>query len=238
MKIISLFLISIGILYASNIEVKQNIKALYKDVKLSEVQKDYILDNQEDNIDVINNISKKELIKFKKKTYIHEKNIIEFTLNPDNSIGKIKFLKHSNNRKIDKLTKSIIKSSRKKFIKPNGPVLIRYIFVYEIGETSNTDDNNNKPSKSSKYYQNISQGTTRFEYSSKEYVRIFKTSEDGFVNFSATPQLCATASLLSSSGRKIYTGITSWLFNTEIPKGKYKLLIKVRKTCDVHLQYQ
>lgn len=227
----------IGIVNGATIEVKQNMKALYKGVELTEVQEDYILDNQDENIEIINKVLKIETKKLKTKDFVHEKNVIEFVLNPDKTITKLRFLEKSNDRKIDKITKEIIKQASSKFNKPTEPTLMRFIFVYEIGKVTYSNDGTDKTSNKETYYQGIQSGTTRFEHSSEEYVRTFETSKDGFINLNEQPWACASVRLLTNKNQYIRTGITDNEFNAEIPKGKYKLLIKTKKTCDINLQY-
>ena len=43
--------------------------------------------------------------------------------------------------------------------------------------------------------------------------------------------------LLTINNQQVNTGVAPWYFNVEIPKGKYKLLIKTKKVCDVNIQY-
>ena len=194
--------------------------------------------NKDVNIEIINKILKIETKKLKTKDFIHEKNVIEFVLNSDGTISKLEFLKKSNDRKIDKITKEIIKQASSKFNKPIEPTLMRFIFVYEIGKATYYDNgSNNKTSNRETSYQEIQRGTTRFEHDSKEYVRTLETSKDGFINLNEQPWACASVRLLTNKNQYIRTGITDNEFNAEIPKGKYKLLIKTKKTCDINLQY-
>lgn len=227
----------------ANVDVTQNIRALYKGVKLNETQKDYILDNSDENIEILEKILNKEVKKLKTK-YLDEKNIISFKLKPNGDIRAIKFLKRSDNRKLDKATKKAIKKASKLFIKPDEETEIRYIMYYQIGSSqnvTNTYANNTSNVNTTNNLQPndkiILKGTTRFEHDSKEYVRVFETSHDGFINANTSPADCATVKLLTNKNQKVRTGYTPWTFNVEVPKGKYKLLIKTKKTCDVSLQY-
>lgn len=222
-------------LYA-NIEVSQNIRALYKGVKLTKKQKNYILDNQDYNINQLTKTLKKEL-KNKKPKYINEKNVISFILTPDGNITNINFLEKSNNHRINTITKKAIKKNANKFIKPKEITTIRFIIHYNKNQKYIKYENQSTTSeKKEPYYQNIPRGTTRFEYSSKEYVRTFEINEDEFVNATAD-NTCATLSLLTYKNQRIMSNYNPWSFNTALKKGRYKLLIKTKKTCDVNIQY-
>ena len=169
-----LLLILISILNA-DIDITQNMKALYKNVKLTEIQKDYILDNQDTNIDIVQKALKKEIKQFKN---LNEKNIISFILTPAGEVTKIKFLKTSNNRKLDRKTKKAITKASKVLVKPKEATEIRYIISYRVGQKPTYTNNSNETTTNNEeiYYPTISRGTTKFKHSSKEYVRIFKTS--------------------------------------------------------------
>lgn len=237
MKLTIIYIMLAAILNA-NIEVKQNMRALYKGVELSEVQENYILDNQDKNIEILKRFFQKETKQFKN---LNDKSVVTFILTPAGEINDIKFLKTSNNRKLDRATKKAIKKSAKKLLITKEKVELRYIISYTSQRKayySNYTKSNNTQRTREEYYQPISNGTTRFQHSSKEYVRVFETRRDGFVNASASPQTCITFKLLTYENQIIHTGYAPWQFNKEIPKGKYKLLIKTKQTCDVHLQYK
>jgi len=235
MKIlIILFLISN--IYA-NIDIHQNIRALYKGVELSEMQEDYILDYQDDNIEKLQKSLKKEIRNLKSK-YLNEKNIVTFELSPNGEVSKIKFLKFSNNRKLDRTTKKAIQKT--KFIKPNETTIMRYIISYNIGRSkrySNYEMANQRGN--SNHYQNIQRGTTNFNYQSAEYVRVFETSKDGFINLNTNPQQCMKKiTLLKENGQTMNVYAPSILgMNKEASQGKYKLLFQTKKDCKVNLQY-
>ena len=236
MKIIILGLLITFNLYA-NIIISQNIRALYKDVQLTETQKDYILDNQDENIDIFQKVLKKEMRKFKN---LHEKNIISFIIDPYRNVTKIRFLKHSENRKLDKATKKAIYKATALLARPTEKTEIRYIISYTKGQQERYENSNySSHSESKPYYKEISRGTTRFQHTSKEYVRIFETNEDGFINLNVSPNRCINKiTLLTMKNQKITTvGTYNAFINKEVPKGKYKLLIKTNKTCDVNLEY-
>ncbi len=235
--------ILLGLLLAfnlcANVEVSQNMRALYKGIKLTELQEDYILDNQDYNIDQIEKALKKELKTIKSK-YIDEKNVISFKLTQDGEIKHIKFLKKSDNRKINKITKQTINKTAKRFKRPKEDTIMRYIISFQKGRVTHVSSNSTTASNKKPYYQNISRGTTRFEHTSKEYVREFETSEDGFVNLSVSPQFCLDrVTLLTGKGQRIkMSGRYAMSINEEVPKGKYKILFKTHLTCNVNLEYQ
>ena len=173
MKIIIIFIMLIGIVNGANIEVKQNIRALYKGVELTEIQEDYILDNQDKNINIFKKILKEE-IRYLRLKYINEKNIVKFSISPSGKISNIKMLQKSHSRKIDRATKRAINKTI--FTKPKEKTELRYIITYRAGQTQNTDNYSNMQPADTKrktYYEKIFNGTTRFEHSSKEYVRVF-----------------------------------------------------------------
>jgi hypothetical protein len=238
-KIITILLIMINTLNAAYEEVNQNMKALYKDVDLTEIQENYILDNQDKNINILENIMKEEIKKIDTK-FMNDKNVIEFILNENGTIDKVKFLKKSDDRNLDKITEKIIEQASKKMMIPKEKTPMRFIFIYEIGQNIvNNQPNDNTNTVSSNTYEiPISRGTTRFEHTSKEYVRVFETNRDGFVNFNVSPTMCnKNVALLTEKGQKINHGYAYWNFNVEVPKGKYKLLVQTKQTCDVNLQY-
>ena len=114
---------------------------------------------------------------------------------------------------------------------------MRYIFYYQIGKVKNS----NSSSRSNEtYYKTIQKGTTRFYHRSEEYVRVFETSKDGFVNINVNPYNCIKLiTLLKDNGKKVAS--QAWYmssFNQEIMKGKYKLLIQTKDDCDVSIQYK
>lgn len=218
----------------ANVEIKQNIKALYKNVKLTEDQKDFIFDNQEDMKNIIYKIANQKLKKNKKGT-MNEKNVIEFTLTPKGEVSDFKYLKRSNKRKYDKQVKEIIVASAKKFPKPTVATPMRYIIKYnnmpkQTIQKVETTEIDQKPR-----YQRIPLGTSRFLYSSKEYVRVFKVSKDGYINISN--EMCANVTILTIQNQRIRTGPMWWRINEPIKKGNYKMLIKAKKKCDLNVQY-
>ena len=231
MKNIFLLLVSISI-YA-NINVTQNIRALYKDVKLTEVQKDYILDNQEMTVDLLQKEIRQETKALKQ---LDDKNIVSFVLTKYGEIKNIHFLVHSDIRKLDKKVKKSIMKIAHRLPRPKEDTELRYIIHYYKGQKVKHYSPATAHQRS--YEIEIARGTTRFEHSSKEYVRVFETSEDGFVNVSTKPQMCATIKILTNKNQLMHKfGAVPWEFNMEIQKGKYKILIKTNKTCDVSLQY-
>lgn len=238
MKIILLGLLLAFNLYA-NIEVSQNIRALYKGVKLTEIQENYILDNQDFNIDQLEKTLKRDLKAIRSK-YINEKNVISFILTPTGKITNIKFLRKSDSRKIDNITKKAINKNAKRFKKPKEDTIMRFIISFKKGKINRINSGTNSSSNIQQFYQNISQGTTRFQHQSKEYVRTFETHEDGFINLSINPFPCMQRITLLTSNNQLINvmGVYSSRMNKEIPKGKYKLLLKTKRTCNVNLEYQ
>jgi len=239
MKKIILIIFTITLLQA-NVEVRQNIKALYKNVKLSDQEINYILDNKEENYKRIEKASKNINKKYKNKI-INEKNVIEFILHKNGTKSDYKFLSNSDKRQIDKETKKILEKTN--FVKTIDDIKIRYIFIYKYGQdkisrqtnnSSNTNKNNKKP-----FYNNIERGTTKFEYSSKEYIRVFETNKDGFINLSSTPPQCMSRiTLLKESGERVPAYAPSILgININIEKGKYKLLFQTKKDCNINVEY-
>jgi len=234
MKIIIAIVMLISLLNA-DIEIQQNIRALYKGVTVSDEQREYLLDNHDENIELLKKLLKQEIKKSKLK-HISEKNVITFNLKTNGNINKIKFLKRSGNNKVDKLTKRVIKKIGNKLVKPNSDIEMRFIISFRVGVKPTVQNNINYQSRE-EYIMPISKGTTRFQHDSKEYVRTFTTSRDGFINLNAKPYACAYIKLLTNNNQRISTGVMPYDFNVEIMKGTYKLLIKTKKTCDVSLQY-
>ena len=116
-------------LYA-NIEISQNMKALYKNVELSEAQENYIFDNQE----VCRRILSQQLKKTTKGYKIlNEKNIVQFTIKPNGEISKIIFLKESGNIRLDRETKRAVRIAAKKFPRPVEKTEMRYIIKIKKG---------------------------------------------------------------------------------------------------------
>jgi len=158
-KIIFLIVGCISILNADSFEVKQNFKALYRDVELSEYAKEYIESNQYENIKKIKKILEKRKYTLDKK-YINDKSVIEYTLQQDGEIKDIKFLKKSNSYELDKFTKRVIKEASKKFPQPKEDILMRYIIYFDIGKDKTQQHKNLKSS--------IDDGYSKYKYISKE----------------------------------------------------------------------
>jgi hypothetical protein len=230
--LISLIFLSLSLV--ANIEIKQNIKALYHNVELTENEENYILDNQEKNIQRLQSQILKVNAKFKNKV-IRQKNVVEFRLHKNGTKSNYKFLSRSDKRNIDNTTKQIIEKTE--FIKPSEEVSMRYIFVYEFGQitTQYSDNSIRNNTNKTPYFQNIERGTTRFDYTTTEYVRVFETSMDGFANIKNN--MCANMQLLTFKNQRIHAGYSWWNLNAEIKKGKYKLLIQTKKDCDINIQY-
>lgn len=70
-----IILLTLTVFLNANINISQNIKALYKGVELTEIQKNYILDNQDKNIEIITKALSQKIRNYKN---LDEKNIISF----------------------------------------------------------------------------------------------------------------------------------------------------------------
>ncbi|MBU4058590.1 energy transducer TonB, partial [bacterium] len=116
-RVVILFLVMLGALDAAYIEVNQNMKALYKGVKLTEAQESYILDNQDKNINILKSIIKEEVKKLDTK-FVNDKNVVEFMMNENGTIDNVKFLKKSDERSLDKMTMKIVEQASKQMITP------------------------------------------------------------------------------------------------------------------------
>ncbi|MDD5157789.1 hypothetical protein [Sulfurimonas sp.] len=228
------------VIASANMEVKMNIKALYKDKfeTLSEKQQNYIYDNMNKIKEITEAVLKQETKNLQKEKFIDEKNVIEFILNSDGSIGEINYIARSSERKFDNLSKRIIETSLKNYPMPKEATPIRMIFVYSVGKKFSES---RERADSRPYIQIIQRGTSRFEHSMKEQVREFETLKDGFVNVNVNPQSCAEVSLLTDNNQKVNGGLGQifmhYSINTEVPKGKYKLLVQTKVTCNVNIQY-
>ena len=236
MKFLTIIIFLTTILNAG-VHIEQNMKALYRGIDLTTYQENYILDNQEETIILMQNIGNALMKEQKrKKKFIREKNVIEFVLTPLGEIKKFKYLKRSSKRKFDKITKEIVKEAKQGLIKPERDVRLRYIIKYEYGKKKVVKKRKSVPSKAkTERYQRIPKGTSRFLYSSKEYVRTFEVRKDGYMNI--TNQVCADIKILTMQNQRVRTGVTSWNINAPIKKGKYKMLIQTKKKCDIHVQY-
>ena len=254
-----IFILGILLISALNAQllVLQNIKALYQNVHLTEEETKYIIDNQETNIDAILMASiqyQEELNKLTTK----DKDVIEFTLTNNLEINHINFLVHSNNPEIDKLTEEIIKNT--KFTKPKNNLKIRYILIYDYEnrsqlitakvpvisqevpkvktveeEKTETLEIPKKEDLGELFDKQIVRGTTRFEHTTQEYVRLFETNQDGFVK--ASNKACASMKILTFNNQRINTGYNPWYLKVPLVKGKYKLAIKTSEDCDVNIEY-
>lgn len=215
-----------------SIEISQNMKALYKNVELSEIQENYIIDNEDKIKRHIKNSLNKSV---KINDGMYEKNVVSFIVKKNGEIEDFKFLKKSGNKILDKKTKKAIESAAKNFPRPKENTELRYIIKYESNKNKYVYKSDTSRS-SEQYYQNIERGTTRFDYSSKEYVRVFETTKDGFVNIKNN--MCANIEVLTDKNQKVSFGYSmNWNLNGPINKGKYKLLVRAKKDCDVHIQY-
>lgn len=237
--IIGLLILKSGAM--ADFEVKMNTKALYRDSfeKLSLNQQNYILDNMDKIQSITEATLKKETINLKKEKFIDDKNVIEMILNKDGNIKEIRFIARSNERRFDNITKKVLEEVAKSFPKPSEPTLIRMIFEFKIGKISIGNQKGNEQSKTTEeYIQQLQKGTTRFEHSMNQQIREFETSRDGFINGSVNPGVCGSLKLLTENNQEISNG-TYWAYsiNKEVPKGKYKLLVQTKETCNVNIQY-
>jgi TonB family protein len=130
MRYILLLIISINI-YA-NIEIKQNLKALYKNVKLTEKQKNYIFDNEEIYKRLLSQELKKTL---NYKNNINGKNVVRFSINKDGTVNDFEFLQKSGNEQLDRNSKKAILRATKKFPRPKEKTEMRYILIYDLKNT-------------------------------------------------------------------------------------------------------
>lgn len=228
---------SIGVDLKIDVRVEQNIKALYRDVNITDEQKKYIIDNEEQNIKTIQTELINEISQFKQSQNIDEKNVVEFELNRDGKISNIELLATSNNRRLDKISKQTLEKVSTKLVLPKENIKLRFIFKYSIkNKNDQVVQSNSVNTISNEIY--IKRGTTRFEHSNDEYIRVFETNGNGFINFNTNPKRCTKyVTLLSEKGKKIRRGSSYWQFNVEVPKGKYKLLIQTKEPCSVNLQY-
>ena len=232
MKYLILLVLLFNMILEAKIIVNQNIKALYKNVNLTEEEKEYIELNKDINTLILQKALDKD---FKKEN--SDKNVISFILTPNGKIKNFKFLVKADKAKLNRKTKQIVYSIADKFVQPKKKIELRFIIRFYKNKYSSQESKRYTNSKKKDFYQTIYPGTSRFDYSSKEYVRVFETSEDGFVNISASPGMCATFSLLTDKNQKIYGNLNPWSINKNILKGKYKLLIRVKKRCNVSIQY-
>ncbi|MDD2356340.1 MAG: hypothetical protein PHX13_00340 [Thiovulaceae bacterium] len=241
--------------------VLQNIKALYKNVNLTQEEIKYMTDNKEINSDAVLMASIKLQERLNKLT-CKDKNVIEFTLTDNLEIKNIHFLVHANNPEIDAFTEEIIKSTQ--FTRPTHDLKMRYILLYdyenraqliiaktpqisqeEINEEAkeqSTDDKNTESIKTPQkqdlgelFDKQIVRGTTTFEYNPKEIVRLFETNQDGFIK--ANNKACASMKIVTLDNKRVNTGYNPWNIKAPLVKGKYKFVIKTAQTCEINIQY-
>lgn len=232
-------LLIVGAAANAKIEVRMDKKELYQNSLdlMTENQKDYIYDYADIIIKETNDILKKESKDLKKEKSIDESNAIEFNLSPDGNISNFKYLMRSNEGRFDRLTKMVFETAVKKYPLPKEKTLIRLVFEYKVGKIKIRNQRENEQSKNNEEYnQLIQRGTTRFEHTMNQQIREFETSKDGFINVNTNG--CANLELLSENNKKIDNGTyTYWRINKEVLKGKYKLLVQTKETCNVSIQY-
>lgn len=138
LKILIVLIIS-GIVTSANIEVKINIKALYKDKfeTLSENQQNYIINNMNKIGEATKEVLNQETKDLQKERFIDEKNVVEFILNSDGSIGEINYLLKSSKIKFDNFSKRVIELAIKNYPLPKEATPIRMIFTYLIKPQTN-----------------------------------------------------------------------------------------------------
>lgn len=240
MKKLILGLLIVGSGAWAEFEVKMNIKALYSDSfkKLSPEQQNYIYDNMDKIQSITEAALKKETITLKKEKNIDDRNVVEMIVEKDGSVKEIQFLSRSNERRFDNITKKVLEEAVKSFSKPNEPTPIRMIITYEH-ERVKLLANMKKEKKVETNTNYIQRGTTRFEYSMGEQVREFETSKDGFINVTTSPGWCANMQILTENNQRVQSGMFTHYpsINKEVPKGKYKLLVLTKETCNVNIQY-
>ncbi|MDD5212111.1 MAG: hypothetical protein PHV62_06830 [Sulfuricurvum sp.] len=222
----------------ADIEVKMNTKALYNDLfeKLTEEQKNYINENMDIIKDQTNNVLREESKNISKKKFINERIAVEFNLNTDGTMNNFNYLSKSDARTYNDLSKKVCEIAIKKYPIPKEETPIRLIFAYIIGKDVNREIGTKEQEKINENI--IQRGSTRFEHSMKEQVREFITSKDGFINVNLNPSMCASLTLLTESNKIIGNGTYySFLVNKEVAKGKYKLLVQTKETCNVNIQY-
>ena len=231
----------------ADLVIEQNIKALYHDVKLTADDIRYIQDNKEKNIASLAETGHKYTNRMK-NINDKQKNVVEFTLTPECGIQNLHFLVRSDQNELDNLTKEIIENTQ--FSSTKVERKMRFVFVYDFFNTKDIVAPSRESIQSpvlktvedAKVSESnglvIARGVTSFNYSSKEYVREFQTLKDGSIIGTTSPSLCAYFKLLSYDNKRIFSGILPWSIHTKLSKGRYKLVIKTMKDCDINLQYQ
>lgn len=243
------------------VKVEQNIKALYRDINLTKEQEDYIVSSEDSNIKIISRILVKEAYsKINMMKNIDDKNVVQFELDKNGNIENVKIISNSENKELDKITKSTIEKINnqslplnekiafmeeinQKLMLPKEKITLRYIFRYEVKNKNiktiyQNNDTKNTHRKNEIY---INRGTNHFKYDSKEYTRVFTTNEDGFINVSQEPNACAKRITILTEKGQNFAEASGYLFsriNKEAPKGKYEILIQTAKDCNINLQYQ
>lgn len=238
MKKLILGLMIIGSGAWAEFEVKMNTKALYKDSfeKLSALQQIYILENMDVIRSTTEAILKKETLHLKKEKNFNDKNVVELIIDKDGKIKELTFITRSDERRFDNITKKVLEEAVKSFPKPNETTPIRMVMIYENGNIALLSNRNQEKEKYTNYIQ---RGTTRFEYAMGEQMREFETSKDGFINITTSPGWCANLQILTENNQRIQTGMFTHYpaINKEAPKGRYKLLVITKETCNVNIQY-
>lgn len=239
MKKLILGLLIIGSGAWAEFEVKMNTKALYKDSfeKLSALQQIYILENMDIIRSTTEAILKKETLHLKKEKNFNDKNVVELIIDKDGKIKELTFITRSDERRFDNITKKVLEEAVKSFPKPNETTPIRMVIIYENGSITLLSNRNQEREKET-YTNNIQRGTTRFEHSMNQQVREFETSKDGFINANLNPQMCGSIEILTEKNQKVNNRTYAWwTINAEVPKGRYKILMQTKETCNLNIQY-
>jgi len=241
---VELFKANVDMVKLMDITIEQNIKALYRDINLTQEQKKYIIDNEEKNINVIYELLKKGALNTigKIKNADNSTNVVQFELYTDGTVHNIEIIYDSSYKELDKITKTIIENLNNQLILPKDKITLRYIFKYKTkNQNAKMIYSNNNNNSNFTYINNIQKGTTHFKYNSQEYIREFTTNEDGFINVSQEPNSCAKRITILTEKGQSFAEATGYLFsriNKEAPKGKYKILIQTKQDCNINLQYQ
>jgi hypothetical protein len=133
------YVIILSLLAASllaEIDVRQNIKALYMGVPLTKGQMDYILDNQSRIVALI----KAQAVQTVGAQQIHDSNVVEFMLRSDGTADSYRVLDHASRRNIDRLSELIVMEGYKQMPVPPADTPIRLIIRYRTGNMESAVD--------------------------------------------------------------------------------------------------
>ncbi|MHC3995573.1 hypothetical protein ACXWTF_12180 [Thiomicrolovo sp. ZZH C-3] len=133
------YLIILSLIAASllaEIDVRQNIKALYLGVPLTKSQLDYILDNQSRVVALM----KAQAVQTVGGQQIHDSNVVEFMLRSDGTADSYRVLDHASRRNIDRLSELIVMEGYKQMPVPPMDTPIRLIIRYRTGNMESAVD--------------------------------------------------------------------------------------------------